>query len=78
MAYRNRIHSSTNLTPYEILFGKKMNEFKDYTIELPAEEASQLMNRNYQIQQLIDKTRPQASCTATNTKHSSKCFNKNS
>ncbi|CAF1049114.1 unnamed protein product [Brachionus calyciflorus] len=35
MAYRNRIHSSTNYTPFEVLFGRKMNGFDRWEFNYP-------------------------------------------
>ena len=33
MAYRSRVHTSTKFTPYQLAFGKQMNELIDYTKE---------------------------------------------
>ena len=33
LAYRSRVHTSTAYSPYELLFGKKMNKFEDWQVK---------------------------------------------
>ena len=50
LAYRTRVHSTTNFTPYELLFGRSMNTFEDFeTNDIKAIE-----NRCLEIKNLIE------------------------
>ena len=45
-SYRTRIHSTTGYTPFELLFGRTVNEFKDYRNEsLPEDSSNSITKR---------------------------------
>ena len=57
MAYRTRIHSTTGFTPYELMFGRSMNEFEDYQ---QVSEKKLLDIRAAEIKELIENKHPLA------------------
>ncbi|CAF1130697.1 unnamed protein product, partial [Brachionus calyciflorus] len=60
LAYRSRIHPSTKQTPFELVFGRKMNMFDDWkSIEAEAESES-LYRRSIEIKDLFDKKHVEA------------------
>ena len=59
MAYRKKIHSSTGFAPYTLIFGKEMNDFESYP-EKSVDNESQILQRNSEIQILLEQTRPKA------------------
>ena len=62
MAYRTKIHSTTGFTPYELVFGRPMQTFKDWSSKEPIvdiEEAQQLLQRASEIKQLVERTHPE-------------------
>ncbi|CAF0985550.1 unnamed protein product [Brachionus calyciflorus] len=59
IAYRTRNHSSTKFSPYEILFGRKMNAIRSWEIKNGEDDESALIRRTAEIQKLseqFDKT----------------------
>ena len=52
MAYRTRIHSTTNMTPFQLMFGRPMNTFEDYR----QEKATNLEERTSEIRRLFEET----------------------
>ena len=54
MAYRTRIHSSSGFTPYELIFGRPMNTFEDWS-EKSQNNELELWKRSVEIRQLVDK-----------------------
>lgn len=58
LAYRSRIHSSTGYTPFELMFGRKINTFKDWRADNDDNEA--LWKRSNEIGTLVECVRPKA------------------
>jgi hypothetical protein len=56
LAYRSRIHSSTKHTPYELLFGRKMNSFDNWCEQRDEDEELALTRRSAEIKNLFEKT----------------------
>ena len=55
LSYRTRVHSTTEKSPYELLFGFKMLFFGDWKHEKTDSEVAMLTQRSIQIQELIEK-----------------------
>ena len=60
MAYRNKVHTSTNFTPYELLFGRKMNGFDKIEIGFNEDEELSLLRRQAEIKKSLEETIPKA------------------
>ncbi len=60
LAYRSRIHSSTKFTPFELVFGRKMNTFEDWSSEPSTNEVATLCQRANEIKELVEKTHVKA------------------
>lgn len=54
LAYRTKINSVTNYTPYEIMFGREMIEFKKWNTEPSEEEAFALYKRSVEIKKMYE------------------------
>ena len=54
MAYRSRVHASTKTTPYELLFGRKMNNLNNWSTEKDEEFHEQLYKRSVEIRKLYE------------------------
>ena len=61
LAYRSRKHSSTGFTPYELMFGRSMLHFEDYSSEENdvVDETAALINRANEIKNLVENTHPE-------------------
>ena len=53
LAYRSRIHSVTNFTPYELMFGRKINAFYNWANAEGANDAIMINQRANEIRNLI-------------------------
>jgi len=58
LAYRCRIHTITGQTPFFLMFGREMNEFKTWTVEKTEIEDLELYNRSTEIRQLVQEVHP--------------------
>jgi RNase H-like domain found in reverse transcriptase/Reverse transcriptase (RNA-dependent DNA polymerase)/Integrase zinc binding domain/Integrase core domain/Ty3 transposon capsid-like protein/Chromo (CHRromatin Organisation MOdifier) domain len=63
MSYRLRVHSSTKFTPYEMIFARKPNPFKDFQFEEPSgysieEESKNISARMEQAKNFQEKILP--------------------
>jgi hypothetical protein len=60
LSYNTRTNNITKFSPYELLYGKKMNKFKDWQTKEMEEEEAQIIKRTMEIKELIEKTRKEA------------------
>ena len=60
LAYRSRVHTSTKCTPFELVFGRKMNTFEDWTNTLLKDEEAALIQRANEIKHLVEHTQRSA------------------
>ena len=55
-AYRTRVHTSTNFSPFEILFGRKANNFSDWRSKPDTSKILELEVRSNEIKNLFENT----------------------
>ena len=67
LCYRSRIHSVTKFSPFELMFGRRMNFFDSYkTFEPITDEKLLIWNRATEIRTMIEGTLPQATSNIKN------------
>ena len=55
MAYRCRIHSTTQFTPFELMFGRNMNKFENWTLQRTNCEVIELTERADELKKLSEE-----------------------
>jgi len=53
LAYRTRVHTTIGHTPFELMFGRTMNEFDDYSFT-----QDPITVRLFEIKQMVEGTHP--------------------
>jgi len=56
LAYRTKVHETTKYTPFELMFGRKVNKFEEWSSEANDDEVEQINNRAKQIKHLVKQT----------------------
>ncbi len=59
-AYRTKIHESTKMTPFSLVFGRNPNNFEDFTCKQSNYEINEIYNRTLEIKKLFEETIPKA------------------
>ena len=56
LAFRTKVHESTKMTPYSLVFGKNPNLFINYQNKISSNDANELFNRSMEIKKLFEQT----------------------
>jgi hypothetical protein len=69
LAYRTSVHSSTNYSPFYLMFGKQFGQFDDWLVKEKNVNELAIENRLSQIKQLFDETHEAARKSLTKAQH---------
>ena len=58
LSYRTKVHETTNISPYQLVFSKRMNHFKDWKIENTNTEELELIQRANEIRNQYESVLP--------------------
>ena len=54
LSYRTKIHTRTNYTPFELMFGRRMNNFENWACDDISKEIKSINNRSTEIRKLVE------------------------
>ncbi len=60
LAYNSKVHATTQMTPFEIIFGRKMHAFENWKTKTPMPELAALEERCKQISLMNNVIQPKA------------------
>ena len=61
LAYRTSVHTTTRFAPFELMFGRKMNDFVSWQQTEEENNEKSIINRSIEIKKLFEETLPEAS-----------------
>jgi hypothetical protein len=56
LAFNSKFHTRTGFTPYELIFGRKMNTFESWHADPEVDEAESLANRSAEIKRMVEES----------------------
>ena len=60
MAYRKKVNTNTGFSPFRLVFGRKMNQLKDWTVTPDDDEAASILARADELRHHSESTIPTA------------------
>ena len=60
LAYRTKIHESTKMSPYSLVFGREANHFENWSLKQSNNETNELFHRSIEIKNLVEEKIPKA------------------
>lgn len=55
LAFNSKVHSRTNFTPYELVFGRKINTFESWQPQPELSDIENLTNRSLEIKKMVEE-----------------------